>query len=33
MAKVEIYTKSWCPYSNRAKYFLDRNCKPIVGPP
>jgi len=24
MAKVEIYTKSWCPYSTRAKDLLDR---------
>jgi glutaredoxin 3 len=24
MAKVEIYTKSWCPYSARAKDLLDR---------
>ena len=24
MAKVEIYTKSWCPYSVRAKDLLDR---------
>ena len=24
MAKVEIYTKSWCPYSVRAKHLLDR---------
>ena len=24
MAKVEIYTKSWCPYSTRAKALLDR---------
>ncbi len=24
MAKVEIYTKSWCPYSKRAKDLLDR---------
>lgn len=24
MAKVEIYTKSWCPYSTRAKERLDR---------
>ena len=24
MAKVEIYTKSWCPYSTRAKVYLDR---------
>ncbi len=24
MAKVEIYTKSWCPYSVRAKELLDR---------
>lgn len=24
MAKVEIYTKSWCPYSTRAKAHLDR---------
>lgn len=24
MAKVEIYTKSWCPYSDRAKERLDR---------
>ena len=23
MAKVEIYTKSWCPYSIRAKRQLD----------
>ncbi len=24
MAKVEIYTKSWCPFSARAKDHLDR---------
>ena len=24
MAKVEIYTKDWCPYSVRARDFLDR---------
>ncbi len=24
MAKVEIYTKSWCPYCARAKADLDR---------
>ncbi|MEE9149172.1 MAG: glutaredoxin 3 [Candidatus Tectomicrobia bacterium] len=24
MAKVEIYTKNWCPYSARAKDQLDR---------
>ena len=24
MAKVEIYTKSWCPYSVRAIELLDR---------
>ncbi len=24
MAKVEIYTKSWCPYSVRAKHLLYR---------
>jgi len=24
MAKIEIYTKSWCPYSTRAKDLLDR---------
>ena len=24
MAKVEIYTKTWCPYSVRAKKLLDR---------
>ncbi len=24
MAKVEIYTKSWCPFSVRAKELLDR---------
>ncbi len=24
MPKVEIYTKSWCPYSVRAKDLLDR---------
>ncbi|MFQ5548438.1 MAG: glutaredoxin 3 [Woeseia sp.] len=24
MAKVEIYTKSWCPYCARAKALLDR---------
>ena len=24
MAKVEIYTKDWCPYSVRAKDLLDR---------
>ncbi len=23
MPKVEIYTKSWCPYSTRAKDHLD----------
>ena len=23
MPKVEIYTKSWCPYSNRARAHLD----------
>ena len=24
MAKVEIYTKGWCPFSVRAKELLDR---------
>lgn len=24
MSKVEIYTKSWCPYCARAKGHLDR---------
>ena len=24
MAKVEIYTKSWCPFCARAKDHLDR---------
>ena len=24
MAKVEIYTKTWCPFSVRAKELLDR---------
>ncbi len=24
MAKVEIYTKDWCPYSVRARDLLDR---------
>ena len=24
MAKIEIYTKSWCPYCARAKADLDR---------
>jgi len=24
MPKVEIYTKSWCPYCTRAKDLLDR---------
>jgi GrxC family glutaredoxin len=24
MAKIEIYTKSWCPYSVRAKALLNR---------
>ncbi len=24
MAKVEIYTKSWCPFCARAKEHLDR---------
>ncbi|MFQ6006458.1 MAG: glutaredoxin 3 [Woeseia sp.] len=24
MAKVEIYTKSWCPYCTHAKAHLDR---------
>lgn len=24
MARVEIYTKSWCPYCTRAKEYLDR---------
>ncbi len=24
MPKVEIYTKSWCPFCNRAKELLDR---------
>ena len=24
MTKVEIYTKSWCPYCTRAKDYLDR---------
>ena len=24
MAKVEIYTKSWCPFCARAKAHLDR---------
>ena len=28
MAKVEIYTKSWCPYCALAKEQLDRN---VVG--
>ena len=26
MAKVEIYTKSWCPYSVLAKELLDRKA-------
>ena len=24
MPRVEIYTKSWCPFSARAKDYLDR---------
>ena len=24
MAKVEIYTKTWCPFAARAKELLDR---------
>lgn len=24
MAKVEIYTNSWCPYCARARRYLDR---------
>ena len=28
MAKVEIYTKSWCPYCARAKDHLDRKGVP-----
>ena len=24
MAKIEIYTKTWCPFSVRAKELLDR---------
>ncbi len=24
MANLEIYTKSWCPFCNRAKTLLDR---------
>ena len=23
MAKIEIYTKSWCPFCHRAKALLD----------
>ena len=26
MTKVEIYTKSWCPYCARAKALFDRKC-------
>ena len=26
MAKVEIYTKSWCSFSSRAKDHLDRKA-------
>jgi glutaredoxin 3 len=28
MAKVEIYTKNWCPFSARAKELLDRKGVP-----
>ncbi len=30
MAKVEIYTKSWCPYCARAKADLDRKSVSYV---
>ena len=30
MAKVEIYTKSWCPFSARAKELLDRKGVPYA---
>ena len=30
MAKVEIYTKSWCPFCARAKEHLDRKGVPYV---
>ncbi len=30
MAKVEIYTKNWCPFSARAKELLDRKGVPYV---
>jgi glutaredoxin 3 len=25
MAKIEVYSKSWCPYSKRAKQDLEEN--------
>ncbi len=28
MSKVEIYTKSWCPFCTRAKDLLDRKGVP-----
>ena len=30
MAKVEIYTKNWCPFSARAKELLDRKGVPYA---
>jgi len=30
MAHTEIYTKSWCPYSTRAKARLDRKGVPYT---
>lgn len=30
MAKVEIYSKDWCPYCSRAKRMLDMKKVPYV---
>lgn len=30
MAKVEIYTKNWCPFCARAKQHLDRKGVPYA---